>query len=90
MKKKTQLTAVVYDQGAEKFFLLVSETSQQLAVQVAAVITLPLLQPVEIAWADQRVVSQNPGGRKGRKKKAPLCPKEKGLNHHTYSQTIWF
>lgn len=86
MKKKTQLTAVVYDQGAEKFFPVVSETSQQLAVQVAAVIKLPLLQPVEIARADQRVVSQNPGGRTGRKKKKFLYVQKKGPQPSTIRQ----
>lgn len=70
-----QLTAVLYDKRAEKFFLVVNET-RQLVVQVAAVAPLPLLQPVEIARADQRVVSQNPGGRKRMGKNGPLCQKD--------------
>ncbi|TNN85659.1 hypothetical protein EYF80_004292 [Liparis tanakae] len=36
------------------------DRGQHLAVHVSAVVALPLLQPVEVAGAEQRVVPQDP------------------------------
>lgn len=41
--------------------MIIGEARQHLAVQVATFIVLPLLEPVEVTRAHQRVVPQNPG-----------------------------
>lgn len=53
---RNQLTAVVKDQLAEGDVLIPGETGQHLAVDVSLVSQLPLLKPVEITGANQRVV----------------------------------
>lgn len=59
-----QLTAVVDHQRAERNFLISRETGQHLAADVSAIAQLPLLEPVELTGADQRVVPQNPDKKK--------------------------
>lgn len=53
---RNQLTAVVNDQRAEGNILIPRETRQHLAVDVSSVGELPLLKPVEVTGANQRVV----------------------------------
>lgn len=53
---RNQLTAVVNDQRAEGDVLIPRETGQHLAVDISSISQLPLLKPVEITGANQRVV----------------------------------
>lgn len=53
---RNQLTAVVNHQRAEGNVLIPRETGQHLAVDVSAISELPLLKPVELTGANQRVV----------------------------------
>lgn len=58
------LTAVVDHQRVEEKFLVIGHTKQHLVFQVAPFVTLPLLQPVEVTRANQRIVPQNPEEKK--------------------------
>lgn len=58
-KSDIQLTAVSYHQGVEGQFLIVEEARQHLGVQVPTFVKLPLLEPVEVTRANERVVPQN-------------------------------
>lgn len=53
---RNKLTAVVNDQRAEGNFLITREAGQHLAVDVPSISKLPLLKPVELTGAGQRVV----------------------------------
>jgi len=45
---KMKLTAVIYHQRVEEYFIATGGTKQPFAVQVATIIILPLLQPEEV------------------------------------------
>lgn len=59
-KVKGERTAIIQFQRVQWDFLVVGLAIQDLVFQVTAFITLPLLQPVDITRANERVVLQNP------------------------------
>lgn len=61
---KSKLTAVFQLQRAEGNLHVAGEARHHLAVHVSAAAEVPLLEPVEVAGAGQRVVPQDAVGRK--------------------------
>ena len=45
---KAKLTAVIYHQRVDGYFLVIGNTKQHLVVQVTTFNTLPLLEPMEV------------------------------------------
>lgn len=68
---KSKLTAVFQQQRAEGNLHVAGEARHHLVVHVSAAAEVPLLKPVEVAGAGQRVVPQDAAGRKQGNGRAP-------------------
>lgn len=57
MQAQSKLTAVLQLQRAEENLRVAGEARHHLAVHVSTAAEVPLLEPVEVTGADQRVVA---------------------------------
>lgn len=85
----SELTAVIDHQWDKWNFLVFGDTRQHLIVCVASFAVLPLLQPVKVTGADQRVVPQHPEGEK-KQHKLQLWSNFPWTTHVQQFDTQWF